>query len=65
MTPMFDAERLRSIISGEKPDPKAWAYRLRRREHLQDRSLSIVQKAMWRAALSPEMAVQRLEGVAE
>lgn len=59
MNAAFDAERLRQILSGEKPDPRAWAYRLRRREHLQDRTLSICQKTMWRAALAPELRAER------
>lgn len=59
MSIAFDPERLRQILSGERPDPRAWAYRLRRREHLQDRTLSIVQKAMWRAALAPELRAER------
>lgn len=52
---------VKAVATGPKSDvdPKAWAWALRRREHLLDRTLSAAQRAMWRAALKSELAAER------
>lgn len=52
MNPVIDPKQ------GEEYDPLKWARELRRREHLQDRTLSVTQKAMWRAALASELRAE-------
>jgi hypothetical protein len=52
--------RLRELGQRTQRDPKAWARKLRRREELGD-SLSITQKAMWRAGLADELRAERAE----